>query len=109
MPPNAADPEPTRADVDATRGDLLLEFGSAWCGFCRAAQPGIAAATASMPELRHLKIEDGPGKPLGRSFRVKLWPTLVALKDGVEVGRVVRPRTEADVAAALAPLASPAR
>ncbi len=39
----------------------------------------------------HIKIEDGRGKPLGRSFRVKLWPTLVLLQDGVEVARVVRP------------------
>lgn len=105
MTATRADPEPSRADVDAAPGPVLLEFGSAWCGFCRAAQPAIAAATASVPALRHWQIEDGPGKPLGRSFRVKLWPTLVVLKDGVEVGRVVRPRTEAEVAGALAALA----
>jgi len=56
--------------------------------------------------VRHLKIEDGPGRPLGRSFRVKLWPTLVFLRDGVEVARVVRPadakQIEVDGFAALA-------
>jgi len=36
-------------------------------------------------------VEDGPGRPLGRSFRVKLWPTLVFLKDGRELARVTRP------------------
>lgn len=42
-------------------------------------------------DVRHLKIEDGPGRPLGRSFGIKLWPTLVFLRDGTEVARVVRP------------------
>jgi hypothetical protein len=42
--------------------------------------------------INHLKIEDGPGRPLGRSFRVKLWPTLILLENGQELGRVVRPQ-----------------
>jgi thioredoxin 1 len=41
-----------------------------------------------------LKIEDGKGKPLGRSFRVKLWPTLVFLRDGRVVQQVARPSPE---------------
>jgi thioredoxin 1 len=43
------------------------------------------------PGVRHLKIADASGKRLGRSFGVKLWPTLVFLKDGTEQGRLVRP------------------
>lgn len=82
--------EPARADVDAWRGDAVLEFGTAWCGYCSGAQPLIEAALATR-EVRHLKIEDGPGRPLGRSYRVKLWPSLIVLRDGVEVARVVRP------------------
>lgn len=83
--------EPTRADVDASRGPLLLEFGTGWCGYCRRAQPLIGAALERHPEVLHVKVEDGPGRPLGRSFGVKLWPTLVVLHDGQEVARVVRP------------------
>lgn len=82
---------PTRAEVDALPGATVLEFGTNWCGFCTAAQPQIEQGLAAHPELRHLKVEDGPGRPLGRSFRVKLWPTLVFMKDGTEVARVVRP------------------
>lgn len=89
--------EPTRDEVDALPGTTLLEFGTAWCGFCRAAQADIAAAVRKHPGLRHLKIEDGPGRPLGRSFRVKLWPTLIFLESGVEKARVVRPGSEAEI------------
>ncbi len=80
------------AEVDQLEGATVLEFGSPWCGYCRAAQPLIATALADHPGVRHLKIADASGKRLGRSFGVKLWPTLVFLKDGKEISRLVRPR-----------------
>lgn len=82
---------PTREEVDAMAGPVVLEFGTSWCGWCRGAQPLIRAALAGHEGVRHIKIEDGPGRPLGRSFGVKLWPTLVFLKDGREIARVTRP------------------
>ena len=94
--------EPTRADVEALPGPSLVEFGAPWCGFCQAAQPALAAAMAEHATLRHLKIEDGKGRRLGRSFGVKLWPTLVVLRDGQEVARVVRPSSQREIAEALA-------
>ena len=81
----------TRAEVDALQGSLVLNFGPNWCGHCQAARSSIEAALAKHPGVRHLQIEDGKGRPLGRSFRVKLWPTLIFMKDGREVARVVRP------------------
>lgn len=88
--------EPTRAVVDGTPGLTLLEFGAPDCGFCRAIQPALERALADS-DAAHLKIEDGSGRPLGRSFGVKLWPTLVAMRDGAEVGRLVRPGREAEI------------
>jgi thioredoxin 1 len=82
---------PSRAEVDRLAGATLLEFGTNWCGWCQGAQPAIGQALAAHPGLRHLKVEDGPGRPLGRSFKVKLWPTLILMVDGQEVARVVRP------------------
>lgn len=92
---------PNREDLDALPGLTLLEFGTEWCGHCRAAQPLVAQALAQQPQWQHLKIEDGPGKAVGRSYRVKLWPTLVVLRDGQEVGRLVRPAAVQDVLTAL--------
>ncbi len=94
-------PELTRAEVDALRGLAVLEFGAGWCPICQSARPFIDRALAARPDVRHLWVEDGKGKPLGRSYRVKLWPTLVFLRDGREVARLVRPGP-AEVSQALA-------
>ena len=93
--------EPGRDEVDAYDGATVVEFGSPWCGHCRMAQPLIARAMEDHPRVRYLKIEDGSGRRLGRSFKVKLWPTLVFMKAGQEVARLVRPRDAGLISQAL--------
>ena len=90
-------PEPTRDEVDAMRGAVLLEFGINECPHCQRAQPLIADALKRHPDVRHLRMEDGKGRRLGRTFSVKLWPALIFMKDGQEVARVLRPTTQPEV------------
>ena len=94
--------EPKREEVDALAGATLVEFGSPWCGWCRRAQPLIAQALAAHPEVRHIKIADASGRRLGRSYGVKLWPTLIFLREGKELARLVRPDEATEIGSALA-------
>jgi thioredoxin 1 len=87
----------TRAEVDQLKGWTLLAFGTDWCGHCQAAHAPTAQALAAHPQIKNIKIEDGKGRPLGRTFTVKLWPTLILLRDGQEVARLVRPTMAAEV------------
>ena len=96
------DKEPARDEVAAWPGPTLLEFGTPWCGWCRAAQPKIAQALQAHPSVRHVKVEDGSGRPLGRAYGVKLWPTLVFLRDGEQLAKLVRPQDAGAIADALA-------
>ena len=80
-----------RADLDQLKGSAVIEFGATWCGYCQEAQSIISAAFVHYPNIKHIKIEDAKGKRLGRTYSVKLWPTLVFLKDGIEIRRLVRP------------------
>ncbi len=93
---------PSLTDVQALRGLTLLEFGTDWCGHCRAAQAAVMQVLAEHPQWQHLKVEDGSGRALGRSFRVRLWPTFVLLRDGQEMARLVRPHSLNEWHAALA-------
>ncbi len=90
-----------RTDLDQLKGAAVIEFGATWCGYCQAAQAIIADALASHPTVNHIKIEDGKGQRLGRSYAIKLWPTLIFLKDGSEVSRIVRPADSQMIADAL--------
>jgi thioredoxin 1 len=97
-------PGPSREEIDATTGPVLLEFGVDWCPHCQAAAPAVEEALADHAAVRHIKVEDGKGRRLGRSFGVKLWPTLIALKDGAEAARAVRPTEVEQVERILASL-----
>lgn len=101
-PPLPYSPEaPTREALDQRPGWTLLQFGTDWCGHCQAAEPLIEAAAAAHPAVQRIKVEDGSGRPLGRSYRVKLWPTLVLLRNGQELERLVRPTDQGLIDAAL--------
>lgn len=93
--------EPALADIVGLNGYAILEFGAPWCGHCQAASPAVREVLSAL-KLPHIKVFDGKGKPLGRHFKVKLWPTLILLNSGREVARTVRPVTADEVSALLA-------
>jgi len=101
-------PEPSREEIDRLAGPAVVEFGTPWCGYCMSAQGPLAQAFADYPNIYHIKVEDGKGQPLGRSFRVKLWPTLIFLQDGREVARLVRPADSASISRALGQISNAA-
>jgi thioredoxin 1 len=81
----------TRADVERVPGFVLLEFGASWCPHCQRLAPELERLLSDHPEVFHIRVEDGPGRPLGRSFGVKLWPNLVMLQDGHVIAQLARP------------------
>lgn len=100
--------QPARDEIDALDGPALLVFGTNWCGYCRASHGALEQALADHPQVRVVKVEDGRGRALGRSFGVKLWPTMIGLHDGREVARAVRPRKPEQIAEVLRTAIDPA-
>lgn len=99
--------EPSREALREVHGAAIVEFGAPWCPWCQGAQPLIAEMLEAAGDLLHYKIEDGKGRPLGRAFGVKLWPTLIFLRDGEEVDRCVRPESAEPLKRALAKVVTP--
>ena len=100
--PEYSEEAPSADEVAAISGPAILEFGTPWCGHCKAARAVIEEALAEHPHLPHIKVYDGKGKRLGRAFGVKLWPTLILLKNGEEQARLVRPTRTGEIRDALA-------
>ncbi|MCB5161439.1 thioredoxin family protein [Marinomonas algarum] len=88
--PDYSEEAPAFEDIQALSGYSILEFGTPWCEYCQASQAAVEGALKENLALLHIKVFDGKGKRLGRQFGVKLWPTLILLKDGEEVDRIVR-------------------
>lgn len=82
---------PSREAIEAMSGEVLLEFGAPGCPYCQQVQPILRELLAVRPAVQHLKVEDGKGKRLGRSFGVKLWPNFVFLRDGKSLRQLARP------------------
>jgi thioredoxin 1 len=100
--PEYQEDAPTMEDVQNIDGYAIIEFGTSWCEFCQASQ-AAAEEVLSALQLPHIKVFDGAGKRLGRQFKVKHWPTLILLKSGEEVARVVRPLAPNDLEALIPP------
>lgn len=98
---NTSQTEPSREDIDQLAGAVVLEFGAVCCPYCQAAQGIIFSELANYPAIRHIKIEDGKGRRLGRTFTIKLWPTLIFIKDGIELKRLVRHFSAEEIVKAL--------
>lgn len=96
--PDYDEDAPTIDDVTHLKGLSVIEFGAPWCPHCQGAQDAIKEVLEPTSML-HIKVFDGKGKSLGRHFKVKLWPTVILLKDGMEVARVVRPTETHEVQA----------
>ena len=82
------DPAPSPEDLADLPGTVAVEFGVDWCPHCQGAQPLLREALQDRRDITH---------KLGRHFKVKLWPTLVVLRNGEEIGRVTRPQSAQEV------------
>ena len=68
---------------------VLLDFYADWCGPCRMLSPIIEEIASEHPEIKVYKINVDEEQELAQSFQVMSIPTLVALRDGRQIGSSV--------------------
>ncbi len=66
----------------------LMDFGARWCGPCRLLEPRLEnLARQHRKTVSFFKIDIDESPVTANRFGVKVVPTVVLLKDGVEVNR----------------------
>ncbi|WP_217447675.1 thioredoxin [Maribellus comscasis] len=76
------------------RGVVLVDFWAPWCGPCKIIAPVLNDIADSEDNVTVAKVNVDQQQPLAKKFKVRNIPTLVVLKDGVEMHRFVGVKTK---------------
>jgi thioredoxin 1 len=91
---------PARVATSPGMAISLIEFTAAWCGPCKVLAPTLQAV-ATEYKLPVTEIDVERDQVAAARYDVRTMPTVVILRDGAEVGRVVGARPRAFLAGML--------
>ena len=81
------------SDVLESEQPVLVDFTAAWCPPCKALAPILdELADEYAGSLRVVKVDVDENPSTARRFDVRSMPTLVLLRDGAEVKRLIGAR-----------------
>ena len=79
-------PAAGRADSDSLQ---ILKFEAEWCGACKKMKPVFDSVASKFPDVSFRTVDVDREPALAKRHKVELLPTVVAVKGGREVGRLV--------------------
>ena len=87
--------------VLAAKETVLIDFYADWCGPCRMLAPTIEEIAAEREDILVGKINVDDAPALAEKYGVMSIPTVLVIKNGNEVARLVGVRPKADILKAI--------
>jgi thioredoxin 1 len=88
-------------EIKGSNKKVLIDFYADWCGPCRMLSPTVDEIAEENADIIVGKINVDDEPSLAQQFGVMSIPTLVVLKDGVEIQRSMGVRPKAQLLALL--------
>ena len=86
-------------EVEQSALPIVLDLWAAWCGPCRTLEPVIAELAEEMAgRLRFAKLNVDENPTTAARFNVRSIPTLLVLKRGQEIDRIVGAQPKGEIA-----------
>lgn len=68
---------------------VALKFGAEWCGPCKTLEPNLKKMQEEFPSIEFVPIDCDEDTISVKQFNVKTVPTVILLKDNIEINRII--------------------
>ena len=74
---------------ETRNGFCVIDFFAVWCGPCRILGPIIENVQEELKDVKIFKVDVDENEQTAKDFGIMSIPTIVVLKDGIEINRHV--------------------
>lgn len=75
--------------VNFDNGMFVIKFGAEWCGPCKAMNKVLDKVRAEFVDIKFFNLDVDNSPDLAQKYKVRSIPTVIFIKDGQEIQRIV--------------------
>lgn len=76
---------------------VVVDYWAPWCTYCRRIGPALDRIADSRKDVLIVKVNIDEEPELARQERIEVIPTLVAYRNGYDLGSIVAPESKARI------------